>query len=121
MSFLRRLESPIGMFKRLFGMLVSGLVIFSPVVYGGGTVRMGREFVEFGSSLVRVIWHRIPILAVHLNIIPIFQLSNCEHSFPGVPPARRKSNDCRPPGNAPGSKSNAVPCAIRDSLKLIFS
>jgi len=52
MSFLRRLESLIGVFKCLFGMLVSGLVIFFPVVYGGSTVRMGGEFVEFGSSLV---------------------------------------------------------------------
>ena len=59
MSFLRRLESFIGMFKRLFGMLVSGLVIFFPVVYGGGTVRVCGEFVEFGSSLVRVLWHSV--------------------------------------------------------------
>jgi hypothetical protein len=60
MSFLRRLESPIGMFKRLFGMLVSGLVIFFPVVHGGGAVGVGSEFMEFGSSLVQVIGHSIP-------------------------------------------------------------
>jgi hypothetical protein len=52
MSFSRRLESFIGIFKCLFGMLVSGLVILFPVVHGGSTVRMGGEFVEFGSSLV---------------------------------------------------------------------
>jgi hypothetical protein len=33
-------------------MLVSSLVIFFPVMHGGNTVRMGSEFVEFGSSLV---------------------------------------------------------------------
>jgi hypothetical protein len=63
-------------------MLVSGLVICFSVVYRGRTVRVGREFVEFGSSLVRVIWHHIPILGAHLRIIPIFRLSNCGHSFP---------------------------------------
>jgi hypothetical protein len=43
-------------------MLVPGLVIFFPVVCGGGTVRVRGEFVEFGSSLVRVIWHSVPSL-----------------------------------------------------------
>ena len=36
---------------------MSGLVIFFPVVRGGSTVRVCSEFVEIGSSLVRVIWH----------------------------------------------------------------
>jgi hypothetical protein len=40
-------------------MLVPGLVIFFPMVRGGGTVRVCGEFVEFGSSLVRVIWHGV--------------------------------------------------------------
>jgi hypothetical protein len=57
MCFLRPLESLIGMFHCLLGMLVSGLVIFFPVMHGGGTVRVGGELVEFGCSLVRVIWH----------------------------------------------------------------
>ncbi len=61
MSFLRPLESFIGMFQRLFGMLVSGLVIFLGVVCGGGTVRVCGEFVEFGSSLVGVIWHDVSL------------------------------------------------------------
>jgi hypothetical protein len=52
MSFLRRLESLIGMFKCLFGMLVSGLVIFFPVVHRSSTMRVGGKVVEFGSSLV---------------------------------------------------------------------
>lgn len=45
MSFSRPLESLIGVFQRLFGMLVSGLVIFFPVVRGGSTVRVCSEFV----------------------------------------------------------------------------
>jgi hypothetical protein len=57
MSFFRRLESLIGMFHCLLGMLVSGLVILFPVMRGGGTVRVCGEFVELGGSLVRVIWH----------------------------------------------------------------
>ena len=62
MSFLRRLESFIGMFQCLLGVLVSGQVIFFPVVRGGGAVRVCGVFVEFGSSLVRFIWHCFPIL-----------------------------------------------------------
>jgi hypothetical protein len=57
MSFLRPLESFIGMFQCLPGVLVSGQVIFLPVVRGGGAVRVCCVFVEFGSSLVRFIWH----------------------------------------------------------------
>ena len=40
------------MFKRLFRMLVSGLVIFFPMVHSSSPVRVGGKFVEFGSSLV---------------------------------------------------------------------
>ena len=61
MSFLRPLESFIGMFQRLFGMLVSGLVIILGVVCGGGKVCVCGEFVEFGSSLVGVIWHDVSL------------------------------------------------------------
>jgi len=59
MSFLRPLESFIGMFQCLFGMFVSGLVIFFPVVRGGSTVRVCGKFVVLGSSSVRVIWHSV--------------------------------------------------------------
>jgi hypothetical protein len=52
MSFLRPLRSFIRIFQRLFGKLVSSLVIFFPVVRGGSTVRVCGEFVELGSSLV---------------------------------------------------------------------
>ncbi len=45
------------MFQRLFGVFVPGLVISFSVVHGGSTVGVCSKFVEFGSSLVRVIWH----------------------------------------------------------------
>ena len=59
MSFLQPVKSLIGMFKCLFGMLVSGQVIFFPVVRGGSTVRVCGEFVVLGSSSVRVIWQSV--------------------------------------------------------------
>jgi hypothetical protein len=71
MSFLGRLERSIGMYKCLFGMLVSGLVIFFPVMHGGSTVHVCGEFVEFSSSLVRVLWHSIFHPRFHLRIIPL--------------------------------------------------
>jgi hypothetical protein len=40
------------MFQGLLGVLVSRLVIFLFVVRRGGAVRVRREFVEFGSSLM---------------------------------------------------------------------
>jgi len=76
MSFLGPLESFIGMFQGLLGMLVPGLVIFFPVVCGGGTVRVRGEFVEFGSSLVRVIWHRVPIPDFR-STVESFDLRSC--------------------------------------------
>ena len=57
MSFLRPLRSLIRIFQRLFGMLVSGLVVFFSVVRGGSTVRVCGKFVVFRSSMVRVNWH----------------------------------------------------------------
>ena len=59
MSFLRPLESFIGMFQCLLGVFVSCLVIFFPVVRSGSTVRVRSEFVKFRSPLVRVIWHGV--------------------------------------------------------------
>ena len=61
MSFLRPLESFIGMFQGLSGMLLSGLVVFFAVVCGSGTVRVCGEFVELSGSLVRVTWHGISL------------------------------------------------------------
>ena len=57
MRFLRPLECLIGIFHGLLGMLVSGLMVFLPMVRGGGAVRVRGQFVKLGSSLVRVIWH----------------------------------------------------------------
>lgn len=50
-------------------MLVSGLVIFFPVVRGGDTVRVCSQFVEFGSSLVRIVWHSVrgPRFRLHIR------------------------------------------------------
>jgi hypothetical protein len=57
MGFLRQLESPGGMLQGLSGMFVTRQVIFFPMVHSSSTVSMGREFVELGSSLVRIVWH----------------------------------------------------------------
>jgi hypothetical protein len=57
MSVLRQLKCFVGMFQRLFGVFVSGLMIFFPVVHGRSTAGVCGEFVELGSSLVRVTWH----------------------------------------------------------------
>jgi hypothetical protein len=59
MSFLRRLECFMGVFQRLLGIFVSGLVIFFPMVHGGSTVGVCGEFMEFGGPSVRVIWHSV--------------------------------------------------------------
>ncbi len=81
MGFLRPLKSFIGMFQGLLGMLVPGQVIFFTVVRGGGAVRVRGEFVEFGSSLVRVVWHGVSLgVQLHLRIIPFSKLSRKGHS-----------------------------------------
>ncbi len=56
--------------------LVSGQVILFTMVRGGGTVCVCGEFVEFGSSLVRVIWHDVSLSSTHLRIIPFSKLSH---------------------------------------------
>jgi hypothetical protein len=70
MSFLRALQSFTRMFQRLFGMLVSGQMVFLPVAHGGGTVRVRGEFMKFGSSLVGVFWHGFPNLGGLLSLEP---------------------------------------------------
>jgi hypothetical protein len=59
MRFLRPLERLLGMFHGLPGVFMPGLVVFFPVMRGGGAMRVRGEFVEFRSSLVRVIWHGV--------------------------------------------------------------
>jgi hypothetical protein len=59
MSVLRPLHGFTRMFQRLFGKLMSGLVIFFPMVRGGSSVGVCGEFVEFGSLFVRLTWHNV--------------------------------------------------------------
>jgi hypothetical protein len=67
MSFLRPLKGLTGMFHCLFGMLVCG------------------EFVEFGSSLMRVVWQSVshPRGQLHLRTISFPNLFNWGHSRRG--------------------------------------
>jgi len=60
---------------------MSSLVIFFAVVRRSDAVCMRGEFVEFSSSLMRIIWHSVshPRCPVHLRTIPYFRLSNYEH------------------------------------------
>jgi hypothetical protein len=60
MSIFGPLHGFAGVFQGLSGMLVAGQMIFFAVVCGGSAVRVGSLFVEFSSSLVRVIWHGVP-------------------------------------------------------------
>jgi hypothetical protein len=74
MCFLRPLGSFIGVFQGLLGKLVSGQVILFTMVGGGGTVCVCGEFVEFGRSLVGVVWHAVSFC--YLRIIPFSKLSH---------------------------------------------
>jgi len=76
MCFLRPLGSFIGVFQGLLGKLVSGQMILFTMVRGGGTVCVCGEFVEFGSSLVGVVWHGGSLSSIHLRIIPFSKLSH---------------------------------------------
>lgn len=61
-------------------MFAARLVILFPVVRGGGPVRVRGEVVEFGSSLVRVVWHKTSILvAIQFKAVPFSALCNIEH------------------------------------------
>ena len=64
------------MFQRLFGKLMSGLVIFFPVVRGGSTVRVRGEFVIFGSFLVRLTWHKFSYPSTRFSL-ESFHFPNC--------------------------------------------
>jgi len=81
MSFLRRLQSVVGMFQGLFGMLMSGQVIFFLVMHCGNTVRVGREFVKLRSPLMRIIGHSDsrPFMPLHPKTIPFSRLSKKGH------------------------------------------
>ena len=62
-------------------MFMSGLMIFFAVVRRSNAVRVRGEFVEFRSSLMRIIWHGFsgPRCPAYLRAIPFFKLSNYEH------------------------------------------
>ena len=85
MRFLRPLKRLLGMFHGLPGVFVPSLVIFFPVMHGGGAVRVRSEFVELRSSLVRVIWHGAsrPWGMLHLRIIRFCKLFNSLHEGHG--------------------------------------
>jgi hypothetical protein len=82
MSIFRPLHGFTRMFQRLFGMLVSGLVVLFSVVRGGSTVCVCGEFMVFGCFLVRVTWHGVsnPLSPHQLKIPPFSKLFNYEHS-----------------------------------------
>jgi hypothetical protein len=76
MSIFRPLHGFTRMFQRLFGMLVSGLVIFFQVVRRGSSVRVGSEFVIFGSFLVGLIWHNVSYPSTRFSL-ESFHFPNC--------------------------------------------
>jgi hypothetical protein len=76
MCFLRPLGSFIGVFQGLLGELVPGQVILFTIVRDGSTVCVWGEFVEFGSSLVGVVWHAVSLSSTHLRIISFSKLSH---------------------------------------------
>ena len=64
------------MLQGLLGELVPGQVILFTMVCGVGTVCVCGEFVEFGSSLVGVVWHVVFLSPTHFRIIPFSKLSH---------------------------------------------
>jgi hypothetical protein len=56
-SLQRGLVRFVGVLHGLAGMLVAGEVILFAVVCGGGAVSVRGHFVEFGSSLMRIVVH----------------------------------------------------------------
>jgi hypothetical protein len=68
MSIFRPLHGFTRVFQRLFGMLMSGLVILFSVVRGGGTVRVCGEFVEFGSFFVRLMRHNVSYPSTRISL-----------------------------------------------------
>jgi hypothetical protein len=87
MSICGPLNGFMSMLQRLVGMLVSGLMIFFPVVHRGSSVRVRGEFVKFGSSLVRPVRHSVSPLfySLHLKTTALFKVFNIEHLGRGYP------------------------------------
>ena len=76
MGFLRPLESFIGIFQRLFGMLVSGLVIFFAVVRGGSTVGVCGESWYSAALWCESFGIVFPVPGRH-SILERFDFPNC--------------------------------------------
>lgn len=69
-----------GVFERLLGLFLSGLVIFLAVMYSGSAIRMGGKFGKFRSSLVRITRHR-PVIPEHNGrAFWAFRMFNWGHS-----------------------------------------
>jgi hypothetical protein len=75
------------MFQRLFGRLVSSLVIFFQVARRGSSVRVGSEFMLFGTFLVRLIWHNVSYPSSRFSL-ESFHFPNCSIMSTRVEQAR---------------------------------
>lgn len=63
MSIDRSLMGFDGELHGLLGMFVPSQVVFFSVMNRGGPMRLGRTFMKFSSSNMRVIWHYRPLLS----------------------------------------------------------
>lgn len=79
------------MFQSLFGQLVSAQVIALGVGRGGGTVRVRGQFVEFSSSLVRIVWHSVRTLAAILEHFGFHTVHFRHTAVLSIPIARMKT------------------------------
>ena len=61
MSFLRVPKSFGRVFHRLLGMFVARLMILFAMMRRGSTVSVCGKFVEFRGSLMRIVWHTLPL------------------------------------------------------------
>jgi len=85
MSFLRQLESLIGMFQRLPGILMAGHMVPFVMVRCGNTVCVSGEIVELRSALVRIVWH-VLLLTGEFDFTPLRSLARRNQSLQFVPP-----------------------------------
>ena len=61
-GFLRVPKSVGRVFHRLLGMFVTRLMILFAMMRRGSTVSVSRELVELRGSLMRIVWHTVPLL-----------------------------------------------------------
>ena len=60
-SFLRVPKSVGGVFHRLLGMFVARLMIPFAMMRRGSTVSVSGKLVELRGSLMRIVWHTVPL------------------------------------------------------------